>query len=120
MPEMFCPVCRKEALVIKQPVYEGFTRIGEQLKCAVCGHLFDAPETEVVAAPAKKLPAIFSEADRSPAINIFGEGENKVICRYCQNYLVNPFKQWCGFHNKEVEATDTCNRFKAKPADSTT
>jgi len=112
MPEMFCPVCGKDTLVIKQPVYEGFTRIGEQLKCAICGHLTDAPKEEV--APVKKVPAIFTDEDKSPALNIFGEGENKIICRYCQNYLVNPFKQWCGFHKKEVEATDTCGNFQAK------
>ena len=111
MPEKFCPTCGKDSIVIKEAVYDGFTRVGEHLKCTVCGHLFDVPKEE---APVKKVPAIFTDEDKSPALNIFGEGENKVICRYCKNYLVNPFKQWCGLHRKEVEATDTCPQFAAK------
>ena len=111
MPEMFCPTCGKETLVLKEAVYDGFTRTGERMKCAVCGHTFDAPDEEL---PKKKTPAIFTDEDRSPALTIFGEGENKVICRYCRHYLINPFKQWCGMHSKEVEATDTCEQFQAR------
>jgi len=111
MPELFCPTCGKDSLVIKEAVYEGFTRTGERMKCAVCGHAFDAPAEE---APPRKAPSIFTEEDRSPALAIFGDGENRVICRYCKNYLINPFKQWCGVHSKEVEATDTCDQFAAK------
>lgn len=112
MPEQFCPSCNKDTLAIKEPVYEGFTRVGERLKCAVCGHLFDVPE--VPAAPVRKTPAIFSEADRSPVLKVFGEGENQSLCRYCTHYTVNPFRQWCGLHRKEVEATDTCGQFVVK------
>ncbi len=112
MPEQFCPSCNKDTLVIKEPVYEGFTRTGERLKCAVCGHLFENPDTP---APAKKVPAIFTDADRSPVIKVFGEGENQSLCRYCTHYTVNPFRQWCGLHRKEVEATDTCDRFEKRP-----
>src|SRR5690606_34561263 len=77
MPEMFCPTCGKETLVLKEAVYEGFTRTGDRMKCAVCGHTFEAPVEEL---SKKKAPSIFTEADRSPTLAIFGEGENKVIC----------------------------------------
>ncbi|HMP89477.1 MAG TPA: hypothetical protein PJ991_04715 [Kiritimatiellia bacterium] len=112
MPEMYCSACGKETLVIKEAVYDGFTRIGERMKCAICGQVFDPPSEDDK--PAKPPASIFTDADRSPVLAIFGEGENKVICRYCKNYLVNPFKQWCGIHRKEVEATDTCDQFEAK------
>ncbi|HMO49693.1 MAG TPA: hypothetical protein PKE26_02670 [Kiritimatiellia bacterium] len=116
MPELFCPSCNKETLVLKEPVYEGFTRVGEITKCAVCGHVFTAPaDPDAGAPPARKLPAFFSEDDLPKKPSLFAEGENRVICRYCAHYLVNPFKQWCGFHRKEVEATDTCSNFSAKP-----
>ena len=111
MPEMMCPVCGKETLVIKEPVYEGFTRIGERMKCAVCGHTFEAPADH---APARKTPAIFTEADRPAAVKIFADGENRTICRYCKNYLVNPFTQRCALHQKEVQATDTCDDFSSR------
>lgn len=119
MPEQFCPSCNKESLVLRKPLYDGFTRIGEQMTCAICGHVFDQPavQAEEPAPAKKKLPSIFSDEDRSPAINLFSDGENKVICRYCSNYTVNPFRQWCGLHRKEVEATDTCGQFDARKAD---
>lgn len=113
MPELFCPVCAKNTLVIREPVYDGFTRTGERMKCATCGHAFAAPETTPASTP--KVPAIFSEDDLPAPIELFSEGENRVMCRYCKNYLVNPFKQWCGLHAKEVEATDTCAQFEPKP-----
>lgn len=112
MPEAFCPTCGKATLAVKEAVYEGFTRIGERLKCAVCGHVFDAPED--LPAPPKKTPAIFTDDDRSPVLKVFREGENSALCRYCTHYTVNPFRQWCGLQRREVEATDTCDQFAAK------
>lgn len=116
MPDVFCPTCGKESIVIKEAVYDGFTRVGERLKCAVCGHIFEPPNApdEVEQPKVAKLPSIFSEDDRPAQVRLFDEGENRVICRYCINYTVNPFRQWCGFHKKEVEATDTCQQFQAK------
>lgn len=111
MPEMLCPACGKETLVIREPVYDGFTRIGERMKCAVCSHIFDAPQS----APApKKGPSIFTDDDRPAPIKLFKEGENRTICRYCHHYIVNPFKQVCGLHRREVEATDTCDQFTVR------
>lgn len=115
MPEMMCPVCGRETLAIKQPVYEGFTRVGERMKCAVCGHMFETAEAP---APVKKVPAIFTDADRPAAIKIFQEGENRTMCRYCKHYIVNPFKQRCGLHERDVEATDTCADFAGSGKDS--
>lgn len=112
MPEAFCPTCGATTLMIKEPVYDGFTRIGDQIRCSVCGAVTAPPpeNTEV-----KKTPSLFTDDDRSPAIQLFGEGENRILCRYCTHYTVNPFRQWCGLHFREVEATDTCDRFEAKP-----
>ena len=113
---MFCPSCGKDTLVLNEPVYDGFTRIGERTKCAICGHEFDIPDeaSEEESSEDKKLPSIFSEDDRPEKINLFGEDENRVLCRHCKHYTVNPFRQWCGHHAKEVEATDTCDQFEAK------
>lgn len=120
MPEAFCPSCGKKTLMIVEPVYEGFTRIGERPRCAVCRHALpmtpsDAKASGPAAAPAsRKLPSIFSEEDRSPEIHLFNAGENERLCRYCRHYTVNPFRQWCGLHRRDVEATDTCDRFEKK------
>ena len=37
------------------------------------------------------------------------------MCRYCAEYVVNPFLQRCGLHRCEVQATDTCPHFRPKP-----
>lgn len=99
--------------MLREPVYEGFTRVGESLKCAGCGHEF-ASEEEVPFKHRRKVK-VFTDADRSQDVEVFEEGEAERLCRYCENYVVNPFMQWCGHHRKEVEATDTCGDFVRKP-----
>jgi len=108
--EISCSHCGAEAFLKREPVYEGFSKVGETLSCSACGFVF-ASEAEVPfkeAAPAFK---IFTEADRSEKVHIFDEGENRQLCRYCANYVVNPFMQFCSHHKKEVQATDSCPDF---------
>lgn len=111
--EILCPACGREALLLRRPRYEGFTRVGEDLSCASCGHAF-AGESEV---PFKHRPKlqVFTEADRPSDVKVFAEGENARLCRHCVDYVVNPFLQWCGHHRREVEATDSCDAFRPKP-----
>ncbi len=111
--EINCPACGRETLLLRQPKYEGFTKVGETFSCASCGHEF-ATEAEI---PFKghEAPKIFTEADRSKDVKVFEAGEADRICRNCVNYVVNPFLQWCAFHKKEVQATDTCDHFSKKP-----
>ena len=111
--EICCSACGQDALLLREPAYEGFTRVGETLQCAACGHVF-ASEDEVPFKHARKA-RVFSDADRSHTPNVFAKGEAERLCRHCANYVVNPFLQWCGLHKKEVEATDSCDRFEPKP-----
>ena len=113
--EINCPACGRETLLLRQPKYEGFTKVGETFACASCGHEF-AGEAEV---PFKGKPVIkvFTEADRSKEVKVFEAQEADRLCLNCANYVVNPFMQWCAHHRKEVQATDTCSAFvkKAEP-----
>ncbi len=113
--EMVCPACGKESLLLREPRYEGFAKVGEHLRCASCGHAF-ASETDVPY-KARAGVTVFSDEDRPRAPELFAEGENARLCRHCAQYVVNPFVQWCGRHRKEVEATDTCPDFAPKPAE---
>ena len=114
--EIGCPACGEVTLLRREPVYEGFTKTGESLSCSGCGKTF-ASEEEV---PFKdeSRPAVFSEADKSAALEVFDESEKHRVCRYCVNFTVNPFTQWCSLHRKEVEATDTCDKFTKRQEDS--
>lgn len=110
--EIACPACGQEALLVRQPLYEGLARTGEKLLCSACGHEF-ASEDEVPFKQ-KRTVRIFTEADRSPELHVF-EADEARICRHCANYVINPFTQWCGLHRREVEATDSCPQFRRKP-----
>lgn len=111
--EILCPACGQESLLKRAPRYDGFTRVGETLSCAACGHEF-ADEASV---PFKHKKAIagFDAKQLPPPPRVFGKSENARLCRYCESYVVNPFIQRCSRLKKEVEATDTCEHFKPKP-----
>ncbi len=111
--EIVCPTCGKETLLKKEPVYDGFKKKGELLKCISCGHIFD-DKTKVPFKDKKETPAIFNKEDLPKAPQVFKGDENARLCRYCKHYIVNPFTQRCAFHHKEVEATDTCENFEKK------
>ena len=110
--ELRCPACGRDSWLRRAPIYDGFTKTGEALTCALCGHAF-ASEAEI---PFKdNRPKVFSEADRPRPVKVFREDEKGQMCRYCAEYVVNPFLQRCGLHRCEVQATDTCPHFKPKP-----
>ena len=112
--EIICKSCGEDTLLNREVVYDGFTKSGEKLTCSSCGHEY-ASEAEVPFKSRKVSPQIFTEADRPAKIEIFGEGENKNLCRYCANYVVNPFTQFCSARKKEVQSTDTCEKFDPAP-----
>jgi len=113
--EINCPGCGSETLLRREPVYEGFTKTGEKLFCAECGHAFDSEE-EIPYKDASG-PAVFSDADKPRRIDVFDDDEKARNCRYCVHYVVNPFIQRCGLHHREVAATDLCDDFERKPED---
>lgn len=108
--EIICRNCGADALLHREAVYDGFTKTGEKLTCSACGHEYPS-EADVPFKSKKDEPVIFTEADRSAKIEVFDEAENRHLCRYCANYIVNPFTQFCALHKKEVQATDTCENF---------
>jgi hypothetical protein len=108
--EIICGNCGKEALLCRESVYEGFAKVGERLFCSACGFEF-ASEAEVPFRKTGGVPRIFSESDRSEAPRLFEVNEGRRICRYCSEYTVNPFTQFCARWKREVEATDSCEDF---------
>ena len=111
--ELRCPACGRDSWLLRKPKYEGFTKTGEALTCALCGHEF-ASEAEI-AFKDSRTPRVFSEADRPRPVKVFRADEQGKMCRYCAEYVVNPFLQRCGLHRCEVQATDTCPHFRPKP-----
>lgn len=110
--ELHCPACRRDSWLVRKPRFEGFVKTGETLACALCGHEF-ASDADI---PFKNsgLPQVFTEADRPRPVQVFREDEKGRMCRYCKEYVVNPFLQRCGLHRCEVQATDTCPHFQPR------
>jgi len=112
--EIHCPSCQADTLLRREPRYEGFKKVGEKLFCASCRHEF-ASEAEVPFKQ-KRVPSVFSAADKPKHAEIFKGDEKGRNCRHCKHFVVNPFIQRCGRHHREVQATDLCGDFEPKPA----
>lgn len=110
--EIQCPACGEEAFLLREPQYDGLKKTGEKLACSTCGKVF--PTEEDVPYKHRETISVFTEDDRSTDPDVFQEDE-VAFCRHCRHYIVNPFTQYCGVHRKEVEATETCNRFETRP-----
>jgi hypothetical protein len=111
--EITCTECGVETLVRKEPVYDGFKKVGEKVFCASCGHEF-SDENNVPYMEKKPALSIFDDSDKPKKLDIFKDEERVQNCRHCEYYLVNPFVQRCSLHEKEVDATDVCFDFKLK------
>ncbi len=109
--EIICRNCGAETLLNREAVYDGFIKSGERLSCSGCGFEY-ATESEVPYKVKADGPQIFTESDRSAKVEVFDDGEAGNLCRYCANYIINPFTQFCSLHKKEVQATDSCGQFK--------
>lgn len=110
--EIVCSACSADTIVRREPRYEGFKKVGEIFICSACGHQY-ASEAEVPFKQ-KRQVKVFSEADKSKTIDVFKGDPKGRNCRYCKNYIINPFTQICGITFKKVQATDTCADFEKK------
>ena len=114
--EIRCTACGRVALARIEPVYQDFKKTGEMFVCTACGHRYPSrAETPFVAAAGR--PQVFTEADKPKAAQVFAADERRHCCGWCRHFIVNPFNQRCGLSNREVEATDVCDRFSALEED---
>jgi hypothetical protein len=108
--EIICTACGADTFVRREPEYDGFVKKGEKFICGSCGHKY-ASEAEVPFKQ-KKSQSIFGEGDKLKKVEIFRSDEAGKNCRHCTHYVVNPFTQRCGLHDRVVQATDICGDFE--------
>lgn len=106
-----CPACGAAGLTLRKPVFEGLRKTGERTVCAACGH--DVEPGPAPDAPAR--PALFADTEPERAPDPFAGDARGRLCRYCLHYVVNPFRQWCGAHRRDVDAMDACGQFEPRP-----
>jgi hypothetical protein len=109
--QIICSACGEETMLRREPLYDGFQRVGERLSCVSCGHVY-ASEEELSFKQVGR-PRLFTDADRSAPVVVFSSDNDLRNCRHCTHYVVNPFVQRCNLHQREVAATDVCDRFEA-------
>jgi rRNA maturation protein Nop10 len=116
-----CPVCQEETLFRLEAVYDGLRKTGERSICTQCGKaLSSSPKADSPASAKDPLSALFGDgasAEVAPAL-FDVEAETSRLCRKCAHYVLHPFTQRCGLHDKEVQATDSCPQFEAKAEDA--
>lgn len=111
--EILCKACKQTALARREPVYDGFRKIGEAFVCTACGHRYDSFDATPFV-DNKSGIEVFSDEDKPDMVQVFGEHERRRSCGWCAHFIMNPFYQRCGLDNREKEATDLCDRFEPK------
>jgi hypothetical protein len=139
----YCARCETETAPLIKPLFDGFEKVGERRTCPFCGSEVQpgagpAPGKK----PPRGLGALFAEPVPKKPLSPFGDdplqapeavnpfGDDAVrpkvvnpfggetgplrICRYCRQYVVNPFTQKCMLHERETSATDSCEQFETK------
>jgi len=112
-----CAACGAETFVKREPVYDGFVKVGERFRCVSCGHEYGDEKDVPFRTP--EAPKVFGADDAPGTVDVFTEDEKNRNCRHCRHYVVNPFTQRCAHHRKEVEATDLCPDFEPPDTAST-
>lgn len=119
--EYNCPHCGRNSFLKKETVMDGWTRKGDVLKCASCGHLVCELKEET-GKPADPLKS--DAADRLK--NLFGgeefvekpvlkaDGDEANFCKDCAFLIPHPFVFKCSKFNKAVNPMDDCSAFKKR------
>lgn len=114
-----CPHCGADSFLKKESVMDGWTKVGEVLKCASCSAVIaDAneeaePEKKKASAAAERLKN-FLGADEPEKIELSLDAAEKRFCKDCVNLIQHPFVLRCGLDGHAVNPMDDCDRFKAK------
>jgi hypothetical protein len=117
--EILCPACDEQAFIRREPIFDGFQKVGEKRICSNCRHEF-ADEEAQEQTKSNPLKDIFGDDADEDAPDLFSDTERQRCCRYCKHYIVNPFTQRCGRHERDVDATDLCEDFERPPPEEKT
>lgn len=117
--EINCTACGKTAFVRAEPVFHGFTKVGEAYICLACGHRYaSAAETPFVESTGENGGGLFHATPKKDLADLLGIDGRHHSCRWCAHWILHPFEQRCGLTNKKTESTDECDRFEEKPREN--
>lgn len=114
-----CPHCGNSSFLKKESVMDGWTKVGEVLKCASCGVLVEeireasAATAEPAAAKTNALAALLGGDDTEKIANPFEQTERR-FCRDCKHRVMNAFRIYCSLHDKDVGPMDDCPQYEKR------
>ncbi len=113
-----CPHCGADSFLKKESVMEGWTKVGEVLKCAFCSAVIaDAaapePETEKASRAAERLKR-FLGAEETESIHLSLDEADRRFCKDCVNLIRHPFVLRCALDGRAVNPMDDCDRFQSR------
>jgi transcription elongation factor Elf1 len=120
-----CPGCNSETIVKTKVVMDGWTCIGHDLVCALCGYRFapmDTPDgnatTDSVTEHVRRdVEEFFGDvaAHKPTADELFADGDIRTqFCKDCRHYYHNAFHSACLLTKLEVDPMSDCNRFRSR------
>lgn len=107
-----CTFCHEDSVVKARKVLDGWSTVGEEFVCALCGaavvseeESLDEPDVSVAASECDS-----DTADSRVAALFDGDGlcGSRHFCRDCVHYLKHPFVSRCLLHDKPVEPMQDC------------
>lgn len=115
-----CPHCGNNSFLKKESVMDGWTKIGEVLKCASCGALVEeikeeaaGPAASSAAPKSNALAALLGGDDTEKIANPFEQIERR-FCRDCKHRVMNAFRIYCSLHDKDVGPMDDCPQYEKR------
>ena len=99
---VICSHCGEKTIPREESVFEGWTKIGVNRFCSLCGGKLDGSVTE----PASILGTSQETVKSTEYLD-----EQPRFCRDCKEYIKHPFHSRCGKTNREVGPMDDCPDF---------
>jgi len=121
-----CDACGNQSVAKLKPRMDGWTRVGDDLVCGLCGAVTIedySPESSKTAAPSFENRDALSQAlgvefeERQDLGEVLGEDGKTRFCRDCKHYIKHPFLSRCGYWDRPVEPMNDCPRFEAAAKD---
>lgn len=125
-----CDGCGQNSLLKAKPRLDGWTQVGTDLVCALCGAVVSCPgqDDEPVPSESAELAAAARFGDalaflgtdeteaRPDAAEFLDQTDAPRFCKDCTHFIRHPFVTRCGLHDRDTHPTSDCPDFAPRPA----